>query len=94
MIKRMSYEEIELRIILADCLKASLGEGPQEIRDPDPRIKGIVNGLLREGSIHASVLPDVIVLHSFTPKGQKVYCVGGDLDTCYALQNLNQIKEK
>lgn len=81
----MSYEEIELRIILADCLRASLGGGSQEIRYPDSRIKAIANGLLREGSINAAVLPDVIVLYGFTAKGQKLYCVGGDLDPYYAL---------
>ena len=90
----MTYEELALRIVLADCLRASQGEGPQEIRDPDSRMMAIVKGLLREKSIHASIRPDLIVLYGFTTKGQKVYCVGGDIAPYYAITNFNQIKEE
>ncbi len=83
--RNMSYEEVELRIILRDCLLASRTHEAQEIREPDKTITAIVNKLLRQEAIIAEVGCKTIWLHGFTEKGRSVYCKDDDLDPYYIL---------
>ncbi|MBQ2624332.1 MAG: hypothetical protein IJG18_04475 [Kiritimatiellae bacterium] len=81
----MPYEEVELRIVLRDCLLASQTHVAQEIKVPDKTITAIVNRLLREEAIVATVWDKTIWLHGFTDKGRTVYCKDDGLDPYYTL---------